>query len=279
MSPESTPPSWAAFRVDLQSPFAQTLFNDQAQTGFHNEFSMVGGNPNPETAHSPWHTDGPLISGFLSNETLNTQLPSFSFHQAALGQADFSNGQLGSPFHSQPMTTAPPPAPPAIHHFPPVPSLTRRNHSNQTLLPPSLFQEATLGQAQISNGQLDQPFNSQPMTPTPSPAPPAFPHLSPSTRKTTIRRPQSQRHALIAGVQARRRARPLPEVTVLDPNNEKDVKRARNTESARRSREKKVKHLEEMAAMIEELEQKNRDLETERDYWRLEAQNIGPSRS
>ncbi|KAK5171573.1 hypothetical protein LTR04_001597 [Oleoguttula sp. CCFEE 6159] len=59
-------------------------------------------------------------------------------------------------------------------------------------------------------------------------------------------------HASVAGVASRKRDKPLPPI-VVDPNDEKALKRARNTAAARKSRDKKVRKMEEYEAMIAEL--------------------------
>jgi hypothetical protein len=71
----------------------------------------------------------------------------------------------------------------------------------------------------------------------------------------------SNRHSLVAGVNARKRDKPLPPIVIDDPNDSVAVKRARNTLAARKSRERK-------AAKMEELEAEIARLEADRDYWK-----------
>jgi hypothetical protein len=71
-----------------------------------------------------------------------------------------------------------------------------------------------------------------------------------------------------AGISPRKRDRPLPPVTVSDPADPVAVKRARNTLAARKSRQKKVEH-------VDELERTIKDLIAERDYWKSLAQAHG----
>ncbi|CAI4219855.1 unnamed protein product [Parascedosporium putredinis] len=74
------------------------------------------------------------------------------------------------------------------------------------------------------------------------------------------------RHSLIAGVNARRREKPLPPIVVDDPSDVIAMKRARNTLAARKSRERKAQRLEELEERIAKLEQ-------ERDYWKGMAED------
>ncbi|GJC81276.1 cross-pathway control protein 1 [Colletotrichum liriopes] len=78
----------------------------------------------------------------------------------------------------------------------------------------------------------------------------------------------STRHSSVSGVNSRRRDKPLPPIIVEDPNDTIAMKRARNTLAARKSRERK-------AQRFEDLEEKIRKLEAERDHWK----NIALGRS
>ncbi|KAL0934209.1 bZIP transcription factor [Colletotrichum truncatum] len=78
----------------------------------------------------------------------------------------------------------------------------------------------------------------------------------------------SVRHSSVSGVSSRKRDKPLPPIIVEDPNDVIAMKRARNTLAARKSRERK-------AQRFEDLEEKIRKLEAERDHWK----NIALGRS
>ncbi|KAJ0164348.1 Cross-pathway control protein 1 [Colletotrichum tanaceti] len=78
----------------------------------------------------------------------------------------------------------------------------------------------------------------------------------------------SARHSSVSGVNSRRRDKPLPPIIVEDPHDTIAMKRARNTLAARKSRERK-------AQRFEDLEEKIRKLEVERDHWK----NIALGRS
>ncbi|CAP66734.1 uncharacterized protein PODANS_4_7660, partial [Podospora anserina S mat+] len=76
------------------------------------------------------------------------------------------------------------------------------------------------------------------------------------------------RHSSIAGVNSRRRDKPLPPIIVDDPTDTVAMKRARNTLAARKSRERK-------AARLDELEEKIEKLSAERDHWKQLALQLG----
>ncbi|PHH88155.1 hypothetical protein CDD83_7892 [Cordyceps sp. RAO-2017] len=69
------------------------------------------------------------------------------------------------------------------------------------------------------------------------------------------------RHSSVAGVNSRKRDKPLPPIIVEDPHDTVAMKRARNTLAARKSRERKAQRLEE-------LEERIAKLEAERDHWK-----------
>lgn len=69
------------------------------------------------------------------------------------------------------------------------------------------------------------------------------------------------RHSFTSGVSSRRRDKPLPAITVEDPNDTIAVKRARNTMAARKSRQKRMERTEALEAAIE-------GLEAEVEHWK-----------
>ncbi|KAK1244837.1 hypothetical protein MKX08_004466 [Trichoderma sp. CBMAI-0020] len=71
----------------------------------------------------------------------------------------------------------------------------------------------------------------------------------------------SARLSSVAGVNPRRREKPLPPIVVEDMHDTVAMKRARNTLAARKSRERK-------AQRFEELEERIMKLEAERDHWK-----------
>ncbi|KAK2613042.1 General control protein [Conoideocrella luteorostrata] len=83
-----------------------------------------------------------------------------------------------------------------------------------------------------------------------------------SSRKNASQSPTSGgRHSSVAGVNSRKRDKPLPPIVVDDPHDTVAMKRARNTLAARKSRERK-------AQRFDELEDRIAKLEAERDHWK-----------
>jgi hypothetical protein len=68
-------------------------------------------------------------------------------------------------------------------------------------------------------------------------------------------------HSLVAGVNARRRDKPLPPIVVSDMTDTAAIKRAKNTLAARKSRERK-------ADRLESLEKEVSELKDEVKYWK-----------
>lgn len=111
---------------------------------------------------------------------------------------------------------------------------------------------------------LDTTFSSEPTSVT-------TPENESVTQEVNLKKQKSGasptgRHSLIAGVNARRREKPLPPIVVDDPSDVIAMKRARNTLAARKSRERKAQRLEELEERIAKLEQ-------ERDYWKGMAED------
>lgn len=134
----------------------------------------------------------------------------------------------------------------------------------------------SFGSGDLDNGSTDAWF---PLFPQANPRPeaaekPIDVEDSPSTksddlevasalghrRKSSGASPSS-RPSSIAGVNSRRRDKPLPPIIVEDPSDVIAMKRARNTLAARKSRERKAQRLDE-------LEEKISKLTAERDHWK-----------
>ncbi|KZF26364.1 hypothetical protein L228DRAFT_235446 [Xylona heveae TC161] len=64
----------------------------------------------------------------------------------------------------------------------------------------------------------------------------------------------ARKHSSVAGVNSRRRDKPLPPIVVDDPSDLIAVKRARNTAAARKSRMKKMERFDALERQIEELQ-------------------------
>jgi general control protein GCN4 len=128
------------------------------------------------------------------------------------------------------------------------------------------------GSGDFDTGSTDAWF---PLFPQANPQKPASAEDSPATksddlelsaalghrRKSSAASPTSSRPSSVAGVNSRRRDKPLPPIIIEDPSDTIAMKRARNTLAARKSRERK-------AARLEELEEKISKLTAERDHWR-----------
>ena len=80
------------------------------------------------------------------------------------------------------------------------------------------------------------------------------------------------KHSAVAGVNARKRDKPLPPI-IVDENDTVALKRARNTAAARKSRAKKVEEREELLGEIA-------DLKAQVEYWKALAEaNTGVAAS
>lgn len=78
------------------------------------------------------------------------------------------------------------------------------------------------------------------------------------------------KHSTVAGVNARQR-KPLPPIKV-DSDDPVALKRARNTEAARKSRARKLERQEDMERRIAELEKSLEEAERREQYWKALAQ-------
>lgn len=92
----------------------------------------------------------------------------------------------------------------------------------------------------LNSGTLEDPRGEDSVSPS------ASPHSGTPSSK-------SGRKGSVTGAGVRKRSAPLPPIVVEDPTDHVAIKRARNTLAARKSREKKVKKMEEMELQIEEL--------------------------
>lgn len=79
------------------------------------------------------------------------------------------------------------------------------------------------------------------------------------------------KHSTVAGVNARQR-KPLPPIK-YDSNDPVALKRARNTEAARKSRARKLERQDEMERRIAELEKSLEEAQRREQYWKALAQS------
>ncbi|KAG5966339.1 hypothetical protein E4U58_002547 [Claviceps cyperi] len=88
-----------------------------------------------------------------------------------------------------------------------------------------------------------------------------------SRKKAAFSSSSGRRYSSIAGVNPRKRDKPLPPIVIEDPNDTTAMKRARNTLAARKSRERKAMHVEDLMNRIA-------TLEAERDHWKSIALSL-----
>lgn len=79
------------------------------------------------------------------------------------------------------------------------------------------------------------------------------------------------KHSSVAGVNARRREKPLPPIT-YDTSDPVAVKRARNTEAARKSRARKLERNDAMERRISDLEKQLEEARRNEEYWKSVAE-------
>ncbi|KAK6529210.1 hypothetical protein TWF281_008393 [Arthrobotrys megalospora] len=95
---------------------------------------------------------------------------------------------------------------------------------------------------------------------------------SPSTKS----RPTStaQKRSSLTGINRRKAAAELPPVQ-FDPSNPVDIKRARNTMAARKSRARRVEKMEELAEAVEKLQAEAQQLKEEKEFYKNLARQHG----
>ena len=117
------------------------------------------------------------------------------------------------------------------------------------LFPPS--ENITIKTRTASTTSVPQHAAAQGKT---SPVAPKMSRNGSSPGQSSSRSGTNTRHSFTSGVNSRRRDKPLPVITVEDPNDTVAVKRARNTMAARKSRAKRMERTEQLEATIAELE-------------------------
>ena len=86
------------------------------------------------------------------------------------------------------------------------------------------------------------------------------------------------KHSTVSGVKGRRRNKPLAPI-VYDPKDKTAVKRARNTESARQSRQRRYEWEEKMKEQLADREAEIEELKKDGDRWKQIALSLGYSES
>ncbi|KAF7587698.1 hypothetical protein BBP40_006857 [Aspergillus hancockii] len=102
-------------------------------------------------------------------------------------------------------------------------------------------------------------------------APPASPAISSTSRAASPSTRSVTKHSTVAGVNARQR-KPLPPIK-YDSADPVALKRARNTEAARKSRARKLERQDDMQRRIDELEKSLEEAQRREQYWKALAQN------
>ncbi|OOF95733.1 hypothetical protein ASPCADRAFT_207072 [Aspergillus carbonarius ITEM 5010] len=111
----------------------------------------------------------------------------------------------------------------------------------------------------------------QPKATGPPPSPVIRASASPAPSMSPAPSRQGVKHSTVAGVNARQR-KPLPPIK-FDSADPAAMKRARNTEAARKSRARKLERQGEMERRIEELEKLLEESQQREEYWRNVAEN------
>lgn len=105
-------------------------------------------------------------------------------------------------------------------------------------------------------------------SPSPTCTAPKMSRNDSSPGQSSSRSSHQGRHSFTSGVAPKRRDKPLPAITVEDPNDTVAVKRARNTMAARKSREKRVERTEQLVNQVTQLE-------AEVEHWKSIAVSMG----
>lgn len=121
---------------------------------------------------------------------------------------------------------------------------------------------------------IEEEMNTGPVShfagasPSPTYVAPRMSRNGSSPGQSSPRSSHQGRHSFTSGVAPKRRDKPLPAITVEDPNDTVAVKRARNTMAARKSREKRVERAEQLVSQVTQLE-------AEVEHWKNIAISMG----
>ncbi|GFF27467.1 cross-pathway control protein A [Aspergillus udagawae] len=129
------------------------------------------------------------------------------------------------------------------------------------------FDSAALDVALALSQPEPKPAKEISVPPSPAVRNSASPAPSPAPSKSGVK------HSTVAGVNARQR-KPLPPIKI-DTSDPVALKRARNTEAARKSRARKLERQDEMERRIRELEKSLEEAQQREQYWKALAQNRG----
>lgn len=105
---------------------------------------------------------------------------------------------------------------------------------------------------------------NHPLFPTPSVSASATPSVNPLKRKSPSESPAIDIDSP--------RAKDLPPIQITETDDERDIKRKRNTAAARRYRKKKQDRMEQLEEEIEQLKEEKEQMKEEAMKWKMEAE-------
>jgi len=136
---------------------------------------------------------------------------------------------------------------------------------------PDLFnREAMKQQSTMQSLSHAYTIESPSATDAPEEAP-AMSRTTSTTGKPSSRGSQQGRQSSISGVSKRRVKSDLPPITVQNPNDVIAIKRARNTMAARKSRDRRATHIDELEADNARLLEENAKLKAQVDHYEAVA--------
>lgn len=103
-------------------------------------------------------------------------------------------------------------------------------------------------------------------------------HLKPSADNSPRSGGAATKHSSASGIKSRRRAKPLAPI-LYDPSDKVALKRARNTESARQSRQRRYEWEERMTELLSRREAEVEALRKDTDRWKQIAISLGYTES
>ena len=132
------------------------------------------------------------------------------------------------------------------------------------------------GKDQPTTEKLAQSFNVEsPSTINPQTITPAMSRNTSSPGKTSSRGSQQGRQSSTSGVVKRRVKSDLPPIVVENRNDTAAMKRARNTMAARKSRDRRATHIEELETLNARLQAENAELTAQVEHWKSVAKYNG----
>ena len=203
-------------------------------------------------AHTDGHYDGSLDFG-AQFEPINTPAPAQASNLQTVSPKDLMVDSMSAP-PSGAFTDLTTPgtstfeSPYMANSSETSPLFTEESFNEDPDQWPSLFEP----HEELSNNAPAPRYTASPTT---AHVAPKMSRNDSSPGQSSSRSSHQGRHSFAAGVAPRRRDKPLPAITVEDPNDTVAVKRARNTLAARKSREKRVERTEALINQVNQLEE------------------------